>query len=553
MRSSLAIPCFAWILIGVTLVPDTARAAEAKKDEKPAPAASEPAPAPAAAPAAAPATPASPESAAPASPEPAPAATSSTAGASAEASANLAGVEAEAEADAEAAAAAAGQPEEVAPNAVRCGSPLYVGNHPEYGDRRCFESRLEGKNFFLSGGLELDLGYAKYTFAEEDNPLHPYEQFYDLRGRFVVGPTLFHEFGKSGFFVKATAQLVAWVRERNQAYQINVDDVYGQVGGPLVLPGIGKAGNWDFQVGRFMTWRVYHKGLGFDLYTLEDNGAPRGYGAPTGDSEFATHTYEVNYIYLRNAGEPTNTESSGRAALHYFPTQNLGFELVGLYGQSNSEGSNAIGGRFAADFHDRIGPLLVRLSAAAEDRFERRYAPVMIRTGEEPNGDPIYEECTDCGVEDHKGLGGGGVLKFSIVEAGGGFAKGWDIVHEIMSSTTGSQRAEEGTGERMSYGGYLQLDPGSLLFKRPLILGAGLHRTEKSLENRTYQEHWQGAAYIALPIGFNSTYSDAMIKLVLSRAEASFYTTTSPEGAPILLDVTENAMTAARLRFTYNF
>jgi hypothetical protein len=549
MRLFLACPLVLSIAIGVPLVPSTAHAADEKpaKDENQADKPAAPAEA-------APATPAADSAAATPEPEAAPA-TSDSAGASAGANAS-ASLTANGR-EVEASEGAAGEPTpdnpvEVAPNAFRCGSELRVGSHPEFNDRRCFDSVLEGKNLFISGGLELDVGYAKYTFDPDENPQYPHEEFYDLRGRFVVGPTLQHVFS-DGFFLKATAQLVAWVRERYADYQINVDDVYGQVGGPLVLPGIGKAGNWDLQVGRFMTWRVYHKGLGFDLYTLEDNGAPFGHGAATGDSVFATHAYEVNYIYLRNAGEPTNTESAGRAALHYYPTRSLGFEITGLYGQSNAEGANTIGGRFAADFHERLGPVLLRLSAAAEDRFERPYHPTINQTGMDTNGDPIYEECKDCGVQDHKGAGGGGVVKFSIVEAGGGFAKGWDIVHETPADSATSNRADAGTGERMSYGGYLQLDPGSLLFKRPLILGAGLNRTEKSLENRTYQEHWQGAAYIAFPLGFNKVYSDSMLKLVVSRAEAEFYTTTSPVGAPVVLHVEENAMTAARLRFTYNF
>jgi hypothetical protein len=535
MRLSFACPFTLSILIGLPLVSSPAAGAEEPregaepKDEKKAPSAEAP-----------------PEVAAPAT---------ATADTSAAAGAKLGG-DARAGANAAVALGPEGSPEnpaERAPNTFRCGSELRVGNHPEYSDLSCSDSILRGKNIWLSGGLELDVGYAKYTFDPEENPQHPHEDFYDLRGRFVVGPTLHHDFGSSGFFVEAKAQLVAWVRERDEDYQINVDDVYGQVGGPLVLPALGKAGNWDLTVGRFMTWRVYHKGLGFDLYTLEDNGAPRTFGTVTGDAEFATHTYEVNYIYLRNAGEPTNTETAGRAALHYFPTRSLGFELTGLYGQSNAEGANTIGGRFAADFHDRIGPVMLRLSAAAEDRFEKPYAPVINQTGIDANGEPIYVECDDCGVQDHKGLGGGGIVKFAIVEVGGGFAKGWDIVHEPNSTSDGSARVEEGTGERMSYGGYLQLDPGSLLFKRPLIIGAGLHRTEKSLDNRTYQEHWQGAAYIAFPIGFNAKYTDSMIKLVISRAEGSFYTTTSPVDAPVVLDLYENAMTAARLRFTYNF
>jgi len=43
---------------------------------------------------------------------------------------------------------------------------------------------------------------------------------------------------------------------RNNAYQINADDVYGQA---------GFKGIWDLKIGRFRTWRVYHKGAGFDL------------------------------------------------------------------------------------------------------------------------------------------------------------------------------------------------------------------------------------------------------------------------------------------------
>jgi hypothetical protein len=109
------------------------------------------------------------------------------------------------------------------------------------------------------GNLELDGGYVKYSWAGAFVP----ESVYDSRGRFVLGPMLTQTLGND-YFLRVTGQVVAWVREIYGIYQINADDVYVQV---------GKQGLWDFMAGRFLTWRVFRKGLGFDLYTLEDTGA----------------------------------------------------------------------------------------------------------------------------------------------------------------------------------------------------------------------------------------------------------------------------------------
>jgi hypothetical protein len=117
------------------------------------------------------------------------------------------------------------------------------------------------------GNLELDDGYVKYSWDKAS--FHPVTVL-DSRGRFVLGPMLTHDLGHSllghNLFLRLTGQFVAWAREvpGGQHYQINADDVYVQV---------GHQGLWDFMVGRFLTWRVFRKGLGFDLYTLEDTGA----------------------------------------------------------------------------------------------------------------------------------------------------------------------------------------------------------------------------------------------------------------------------------------
>src|SRR5437588_282202 len=107
---------------------------------------------------------------------------------------------------------------------------------------------------------EVDVGYAQYTF---DSPTYKPERFYDVRGRFVMGPTLTHEFS-GHYFIRARGEAVAWLRDVVGQYQVNVDDVWAQV---------GDKGRWDLKVGRFFSWRVYHKGLGVDLYTLDDTGA----------------------------------------------------------------------------------------------------------------------------------------------------------------------------------------------------------------------------------------------------------------------------------------
>ena len=365
-----------------------------------------------------------------------------------------------------------------------------------------------------------------------------------MRGRFVVGPVLHHEFGKSGFFVAATGQLVGWLRNPpGPVTQINVDDLWGQVGGPL------GSGHWDLQVGRFMTWRVYHKGLGFDLYTLEDNGALATGHVSDGSATYGAHTYEVNYLYYRQGGLPFgDDEFAGKAALHYYPTRFLGFEFAGAYGQAGGGKMDSLGGRLAADLHKNFGPVGVRVSAAAEDRYEVLAVPQVNNLSTDPNA-PLYKDCPDCFMRDNKGLGGGAVVKAFIVEVGAGFAEGWDLAHLHGTNTVGQGRDLPNSGVRVSYGGYLQLDPGKLVLKRSLIIGAGLQHNEEVRRTHSYSEALQGAAYVVFPLGFN----DASLKFVLSRAELQNFARSSADGAPLEYNEADTAMTAARLRFAYYF
>jgi hypothetical protein len=357
------------------------------------------------------------------------------------------------------------------------------------------------------GGLEVDLGYASYTF--ENIAFNP-EDYYDYRGRFVFGPTVTHKFGDN-WFVRARGEAVGWVRE-DRVYQINVDDAWG---------GVGQTGVWDVKAGRFQAWRVYHKGPGFDLYTLEDTGPLKQ--NPYEGAAFGPHTYEVSYIYLR--------ETPGHLAAHIYPTDFLGFEVIGAYGKEGT--ANTYGGRVAGVFHI---PYL-RVSAAGE---MRHYRPAQEAGSVDATGARVV--CDDCGVLKKKGFGGGLEVTIDPIEIGLNGAQG----------TTESFAIKDGTFDRgasgkiTSLGGYAQVDAGSLIFNRSLILGFGANRTELLLESNDFEQTVQGAGYILYPLGFNA----ASVKLVVSNAKL---TTEQDTGDGVTFIQQNSAMTSGRVRLTFPF
>lgn len=358
------------------------------------------------------------------------------------------------------------------------------------------------------GGLELDSTYAAYSDKGIDRP----QAFYDMRGRFVVGPTLEHRFGENKtWFVAARGELVAWARETG-SYQINADDVYGQV---------GKKGLWDLKLGRFQTWRVYHKGGGFDLYTIEDQGACTTPGLSSGNcsleaNNFAAHTYEVNYNYYR--------ESTGKVAAHIYPTPWSGIELAGAFGNLGS--ANQMGARAAGLVHFSF----IRASAAVEYRAT---AP----------GQEQPPTCTNCNNTQHSiGYGGGVEVTFKPVAVGINGAQAKDTKYNVTTGVLDT----DASATRTSLGGYAEVDVGSLAIDRGLILGFGLNRTEVLDQVDNFEQHYQGAAYVLFPLGFN----DASVKFVVSQATLDIQKANG-DGTATAAPTTK--MQAARLRFSYPF
>lgn len=380
----------------------------------------------------------------------------------------------------------------------------------------------------MHGQVELDVGYARYKYPERQD--RPKETLNDIRGRFVLGPTFHHDFAGGDYFLNVVGQFVAWVQEQANQYQINADDVYVQLGGA----------QWDLQVGRFMTWRVYHKGLGFDLYTLEDNGASKSF--PISNGDFAVHTYEADYIFLRNSPY-VGGEIAGRAALHYYPSDVLGFELAAAYGLADNRSSDTLGARLATDLQWDF----LQISAAGEYRRQAQTGPPnAVQNMGTPQERSV--ECADCGSSSNYGAGGGLRLSFSPVSLGGSAAIGYDRKDQLVGDANGKPDPDlTATGRRFSFGGYFELDVGSWLLSRSLILGVGANRTELVLDNKNKEFHVQSAAYLALPVGINN----ALLKLVVSQAQADLYDATDPEGTAYIDQHPESL--ALRLRFSTNF
>ena len=366
------------------------------------------------------------------------------------------------------------------------------------------------------GNLELDDGYVRYSW---DQTSYRPVTVLDSRGRFVLGPMLTQDLG-NGYFLRVTGQVVGWVREvpgtaGGGLYQINVDDVYVQV---------GQQGLWDFMAGRFLTWRVFRKGLGFDLYTLEDTGAR--WGTNYTDTNWFPHMYEVNYIFMR---DPAITPA-GRAAFHLYPTSWSGIELVGTYGHLQGS-QNVLGGRLAVGMK-----LLEYFSLLAGAEYQAVWA----------DQQAVFSDNTPCDkCNSRRQFGAGGSLAVTPVRPiEVAFSLAYGREHNYLD-----QNDELDTPKKThSLGGYLQLDAGSLFMPRSLLLGGAFFRTEYRSTGATneYDSQNQIAAYLAYPLGFNN----AVVKLVLSEA-TGFQQLLTPANE---VTSTLNAhMYSVRLRFAYYY
>jgi hypothetical protein len=225
---------------------------------------------------------------------------------------------------------------------------------------------------------------------------------------------------------------------------------------------VGKWNKWDFQVGRFEGWEVFHLGMGLDYLTFERNGA-----VGVGESSYPISFYGLTDNQFRPEG------AAGNAAIHYYPLPYLRFELLATAGTAGTNPMYATRPVAILDF----GWLKFKVGA----EYQRRLGQAM-------------SDQTD---KTSKGVGG--AIQFVFLphlEVGLNAAQGtvWSIKADNRFDDTGSYT-------RTSFGGFANLSNGS--HKYPLILGLGSMYTTKEDQhdaagNGIVDRFWLMQNYIAL-------------------------------------------------------
>lgn len=171
----------------------------------------------------------------------------------------------------------------------------------------------------VSGYAWLDSSYRK---LKDGAPTASFDRK-DLtaQGRFVlrVTPT----YSKGDWFAQTQVELVGNKTQTTPAANADVDDLWIRV---------GKWQAYDLTVGRFEGFEVYHLGMGLDINTDERKGAFSSTWSPPA-------LYNASFLYYR-------PDEASNIALHYYPTENLRFELLGQVGSSGP--FNSVGVRPAA-------------------------------------------------------------------------------------------------------------------------------------------------------------------------------------------------------------
>ncbi|MDP8999925.1 MAG: hypothetical protein M3O46_07415 [Myxococcota bacterium] len=171
----------------------------------------------------------------------------------------------------------------------------------------------------VSGYVWLDSGYEHIARGGQNDPSN---KFMVQQGRFVLRAT--PTWSDGHWFVQGQAELVANEdQSRAPPLQADVDDLWIKV---------GRWGAFDLQVGRYEAWEIYHRGMGLDRYTLEEQGVSE----ENGNGLFQQpQLYGVTFAMYR-------PQSAGAAAIHVYPTQWLRFEAGGQYGNETGQNTWAV-------------------------------------------------------------------------------------------------------------------------------------------------------------------------------------------------------------------
>ncbi len=281
----------------------------------------------------------------------------------------------------------------------------------------------------FSGFGWLDSSYRKTTPGLE-NTVEQTE--YQMQGRFGLRVTPVYNVARD-YFVQANVEFIANAnQDHTPSDYTDIDDAYLRA---------GKWKHFDFQIGRFQGFEVYHYGMGLDQNTFERQGAV---SSQTTNPPIV-QPYGLSDLWDRGL-------RTGGAAIHWYYPEWLRLELLARYGVSSS--TNDIGIRPVAvlDF----GWL------KAKGGYERRLEPSLFKGNE--------------GRTETQGVGG--ELQFVLdpwVELGGGVAQ---RVQDNFASDGAVNL--KGSTTTWTYGGFLNVRP----YFEGWLVGLGYHHTD--WENLNY-------------------------------------------------------------------
>jgi hypothetical protein len=305
-----------------------------------------------------------------------------------------------------------------------------------------------------------------------------------------------------GWFIQGQAEFVATEDQtisRSDTGAADTDDLWLR---------IGKWNKWDFQVGRFEGWEVFHLGMGLDQNTFERAGA-------FGQGDVHNPAF---YGLTDNQFRPQG--AAGNMAFHYYPLRFLRFELLGMAGSFSGNPTYATRPVAILD----LGWL--KLKAGTEYQ----------RSVSQHPGNPYQTT--------QRGLGGAVQFVFlPRIELGLNAAQGtiWSIKGDGNFDPKGSLT-------RTSFGGFANISNGNS--RHPLLFGVGTLFTRDvdqndAFNNGVVDNYWQLQSFVAVQyVAFQQLY----IKLVGGYARGHWLT--SDDDPPIVYN---DEMYSVRLRFSFYF
>ena len=352
----------------------------------------------------------------------------------------------------------------------------------------------------LSGWGWVDTSYEKFSpWGNNNNISSDRIAYWIQQARLVLRVTPTYSLG-DGWFVQGQAELVGTEDQtiaRQQTGGADTDDLWLR---------IGQWNKWDFTIGRYEGWEVFHLGMGLDLNTFERGGA---FGP--GD------TYNPTFYGLTdNQYRPQG--AVGNAAFHIYPTRYLRFELLGSAGSVSGYPMAAV--RPVAIFD--LG--WIKLKAGTEYQNQSTQTPATDKTS-------VIK----------RGLGG--AVQFVLqphIEFGLNAAQG-----TVVSIDSKGNRQPKATLTRTSVGGFANISNGS--HKYPLMFGIGSVYTHYVDQNNLLappqvDDYWQLQNFVAVQY---VALSQLYIKLVAGYARGHWNT-----DDPLTYD---DEVYSVRLRFSMYF